>query len=79
MNGKMDSVGKAKCITVTALFIIFGGVIGAATYVSFIPQTIRTPLKFGAAINQRGFFKLFAAPPHSRQISTCGSERLGTT
>jgi len=50
MNGKKDSDGKAKYISVIALFIIFGGVIGVATYVSFIPQTIRTSLKFSVAV-----------------------------
>lgn len=47
---KMDPDGKVKYISVTVLFIIFGGVIGAATYVSFIPQAIRTALKVGVAI-----------------------------
>lgn len=39
--------GKTKYISVIVLFIIFGWVIGAATYVSFIPQAIRTTLKIG--------------------------------
>ena len=50
MYGKMSPAGKAKYISVSILFIVLGGVIGAATYVSFIPQTLRTPLKAGVAV-----------------------------
>jgi membrane protease YdiL (CAAX protease family) len=50
MNIKKDPNGKIKYISVILLFIIFGGAIGAATYISFIPQTIRTTLKVGVAI-----------------------------
>jgi membrane protease YdiL (CAAX protease family) len=50
MNGKTDRDGNAKYFSTIVLFIVFGGIIGAATYVSFIPQNIRTVLKAGMAI-----------------------------
>lgn len=50
MDRNMEPNGKASRILVIMSFIIFGGLIGAATYVSLVPESIRTGLKVGAAI-----------------------------
>ncbi len=42
--------GTENYLATIVMFILFGGIIGAATYVSFIPYNIRTGLKFGMAI-----------------------------
>lgn len=67
MNGKMDPTGKANYISAIALFIVFGGVIGAATYVSFIPQIIRTSLKFSVAIVSLVAWFIFTQSKHLQQ------------
>ena len=51
MNNKTDRInGTENYLATIVMFILFGGIIGAATYVSFIPQNIRTVLKAGMAI-----------------------------
>lgn len=51
MNNKTDHrVGTEKYLAIIVIFLLFGGIIGVATYVSFIPYNIRTALKFGVAI-----------------------------
>lgn len=42
--------GKVQYITTVVLFLVFGGIIGAAGYVSFIPRDISMVLKTGMAI-----------------------------
>jgi membrane protease YdiL (CAAX protease family) len=50
MNGKTDRSKNVQYLVTIALFIVFGGTIGTAAYVSFIPQNIRMVLKAVVAI-----------------------------
>lgn len=49
MNENTNLNGNARYLSTIVLFIVFGGIIGTATYVSLIPQNIRTVMKFGVA------------------------------
>ncbi len=50
MNKRTDRDKKTNYISAILLFIILGGTIGSATYVSIIPQDIRTILKVSMLI-----------------------------
>jgi len=47
MKEKTDRVRNVQYLSTIVLFLVVGGLIGSATYVSFIPQNTRTILKAG--------------------------------
>lgn len=49
MKEKTDRVRNVQYLSTIVLFLVVGGLIGSATYVSFIPQNTRTILKAGMA------------------------------
>jgi membrane protease YdiL (CAAX protease family) len=49
MNETTDRYRNARYISTIVLFLVGGGLIGSAAYVSFIPQNTRTILKIGMA------------------------------
>ncbi len=50
MDETQHRTGRAQYFSTIALFIVCGGIIGAAAYVSFVPQDVRTTLKVGMAV-----------------------------
>jgi membrane protease YdiL (CAAX protease family) len=50
MNVTTERNGTANYLSTIVIFILFGGIIGAATFITLIPQNTRTVLKFGMAI-----------------------------
>jgi len=49
MKEKTDRVRNVQYLSTIVLFLVVGGLIGSAAYVSFIPQNTRTILKAGMA------------------------------
>ena len=67
MKEKTDRVRNVQYLSTIVLFLMVGGLIGSATYVSFIPQNTRTILKAGMAAISLAAWLVLSRSEHLRQ------------
>lgn len=67
MKEKTDRVRNVQYLSTIVLFLVVGGLIGSATYVSFIPQNTRTILKAGMAAISLAAWLVLSRSEHLRQ------------